>query len=62
MTTKEIIIHGNEDEGPHRILVDGEHVCTTSYDEDGSDGMRKILQLTRDLGAKLGAKIIEEYE
>lgn len=59
MTTSIVIRCKDEDEGPCYIEVNGEILCTTSYDADGSNGMRKIIQLARDLGEAFGVEVYE---
>lgn len=52
----------NEDEGPYNIEVNGEVICSASYDEDGRAGMRKIVQLAKDLAEAFGVEVVERYE
>lgn len=53
-----IVCH-NEDEGPYEVQVNGETVCTASYDEDGRSGMRKLVSLARDLAEAFGVEVLE---
>ena len=61
MSTNITIVIHNEDEGPYDITVNGETICSASYDEDGSYSMRKIVQLAKDLGAIFGVEVHQRY-
>lgn len=51
----------NEDDGPYHVEVNGETIVTTSYDEDGSNGMRKIIDTVRELAETFGIPITEVF-
>lgn len=51
----------NEDEGPILIRVNDEELCRASYDEDGSQGMRKLVKLTEDIAEAFGVEVTKTY-
>lgn len=55
-----IVCH-NEDDGPYEVQVNGYTICRTSYAQDGSEGMRKIVKLARDLAESFGVEVVERF-
>ena len=51
----------NEDEGPIYIRVNGEELGRASYDDDGSQGMRKLVKLTEGIAEAFGIEVTRTY-
>jgi len=47
----------NDDED--KFFIDGKHVGGTDYDTHGSQGMRDMYKLFRDIAAEVGAELEE---
>ena len=62
MSTNIVIVIHDEDDGPYDIKLNEELICSASYCEDGSNGMRKLVKLVEDLTEAFNIPVIKRYQ